>query len=116
MLFEKNATTRQWERSVLDTTLNQGHALATGHLMPSMDREQIVVGWREPNAVREFGIRIYWQPAVNGPWKHTWIAGGNTMACEDLKVADFNGDGLPDVVASGRSTKNVVIYWNQKIP
>lgn len=115
-LFEKSATTRQWERSVLDTTLNQGHALATGYLMPSVAREQIVVGWREPNAVREFGIRLYWQPSPNGPWEHTWIAGGNTMACEDLKVADLNGDGLQDVVASGRSTKNVVIYWNQKTP
>jgi hypothetical protein len=34
------------------------------------------------------------------------------MATEDLIVGDFNGDGRPDIVASGRSTRNVKIYWN----
>jgi hypothetical protein len=37
----------------------------------------------------------------------------NTMACEDLKLADLNGDGRLDVIAAGRATKNVIIYWNE---
>ncbi len=37
----------------------------------------------------------------------------NTMACEDLRLADLNGDGRIDIVAAGRATKNVVIYWNE---
>jgi hypothetical protein len=32
------------------------------------------------------------------------------MACEDLKVADLDGDGKPEIIAAGRATKNVVIY------
>jgi hypothetical protein len=35
------------------------------------------------------------------------------MACEDIQVADLNGDGKPDIVAAGRSTHNLKIYWNQ---
>ena len=27
-------------------------------------------------------------------------------------VGDFNGDGRPDIVASGRATRNIKIYWN----
>jgi hypothetical protein len=35
------------------------------------------------------------------------------MACEDSKVADLDGDGRPDIVASGRSTHNLMVYWNK---
>ncbi len=37
----------------------------------------------------------------------------NTMACEDLTVADLNGDGKLDIVAAGRATKNVKVYFNE---
>jgi len=35
------------------------------------------------------------------------------MACEDLQVADLNGDGRPDIVAAGRATRNLKIYFNE---
>ncbi len=35
------------------------------------------------------------------------------MDTEDLMVGDFNGDGRPDIVASGRATRNIKIYWNE---
>ena len=35
------------------------------------------------------------------------------IACEDLTVADLNGDGRPDIIATGRQTGNVRIYWNE---
>jgi hypothetical protein len=34
------------------------------------------------------------------------------MACEDLCLADLDGDGKLDIIASGRATKNVKIYYN----
>ena len=38
------------------------------------------------------------------------------MACEDLACADLNGDGRIDIVAAGRATGNVRIYWNEGVP
>jgi hypothetical protein len=35
------------------------------------------------------------------------------MATEDLAIADLNGDKRPDIVAAGRATRNVRIYWNE---
>ena len=111
-LYEKDQATREWKRQVLDSTMNQGHALACGHLL-GLRRQQIIAGWREPNADGAFGIRIHWQEKADEPWQKAWIASGNSMACEDLKLADLDADGRLDIIASGRSTKNVVIYWNR---
>ena len=33
---------------------------------------------------------------------------GSGLACGDL-----DGDGKPEIIAAGRATKNVVIYWNR---
>jgi len=35
------------------------------------------------------------------------------MACEDLKLADLDGDGWQDIIAAGRSTQNLKVYWNK---
>ena len=32
-----------------------------------------------------------------------------------VTVADVNGDKKPDIVASGRATRNIKIYWNESI-
>ena len=44
--------------------------------------------------------------------KHVVDAGG--VATEDLVVADFTGDGRPDILAGGRATHNVKLYVNTK--
>ena len=111
-LYQKNPATREWTREVLDSTMNQGHALACGNLL-GLPRGQIIAGWREPNAEGTFGIRIHWQEKPGQAWQKAWVASGNSMACEDLKLADLDADGRLDVIASGRSTKNVVVYWNR---
>lgn len=111
-LYEKDPATREWKRQVLDSGMNQGHALACGNLL-GLPRGQIVAGWREPDAAGEFGIRIHWQEKAGQPWQKAWVAGGKSMACEDLKLADLDADGRLEVIASGRATKNVVIYWNR---
>ena len=99
------------DRLILDDQLSQGHALGCATFFGTKPTQQIVAGWREPNAAGKFGIKIYWKSA-EGPWINTWVD-ENKMACEDLKIADLNGDGKPDIIASGRSTKNVIIYWNR---
>ena len=59
------------------------------------------------------GIKLFAALDPEGrAWSQTLID-DNSMACEDLTVADLNGDGRLDIVASGRATKNVKIYFNE---
>lgn len=100
-------------RTVLDDTLIQGHGLATGDVL-GMGGDQIVAGWRGGPPGSKVGIRLY-APADSAgeTWRMHAVIDDNQMACEDLKLADLNGDGRPEIIASGRATKNVVIYWNE---
>ncbi|MDQ2657983.1 MAG: hypothetical protein M3Y60_11245, partial [Bacteroidota bacterium] len=74
-------------------------------------QKQLVAGWREPDKDGKVGIKLF-VPAGNAQWNDYWVD-DNGMACEDLQVADLNGDGKPDIIASGRATKNLKIYWNR---
>jgi hypothetical protein len=102
-----------WQRNVLDSSLVDGHALACGDMTGS-GGDQIVVGWRamgKPGV--KVGIKLFTPSDANGAkWKQT-VVDDNTMACEDLCLADLNGDGRLDIVAAGRATKNVKIYFNE---
>ena len=99
------------QRVVLDTTFAQGHALAVADVL-GLGRDQIVAGWRNPDANGEVGIRLYIPDESGSSWS-IFVIDENTMACEDLKVADLNADGKLDIVAAGRSTNNLVVYWNK---
>ncbi len=101
-----------WKRQLLDSTLQDGHALACGDLFGN-GTDQIVVGWRGKNKEGKVGIKIF-SPDNQKPseWSQT-ILDDNTMACEDLCLADLNNDGKLDIIASGRATKNLKIYFNQ---
>jgi hypothetical protein len=100
------------ERTVLDESLAEGHALACADLL-GLKRDQIVAGWRAPNKEQKVGIRMYVPLDDKGEKWQTHVIDDNQMACEDLKIADLDGDGQPDIIASGRSTHNLVIYWNR---
>jgi len=100
------------KRMVLDTNLKEGHALAISDFT-GIGTGQVVVGWRYANKDSMIGIKLYTaKNSIATEWTSQWID-KNGMACEDLKVMDLNGDGKPDIVASGRSTHNVKIYWNR---
>jgi hypothetical protein len=100
------------KRQVLTTDLKQGHALATSDFSNS-GTDQIVIGWREPNGEDKVGIKIYIaQNAEATIWKGYWVD-ENDMACEDVKVADLNDDGKKDIIAAGRNSHNLKVYWGR---
>lgn len=102
-----------WKRSTIDEGVIDGHAVACGDLLKT-GTDQIVVGWRSMNRPgAKVGIRLYIMvDAASGRWRTTQVD-DNAMACEDLCISDLNGDGKIDIVASGRATKNVKVYFNE---
>jgi hypothetical protein len=99
-------------RVLLDDQFKEGHALATADLL-GLGYDQVVAGWRVPNAANKTGIKLYVpKDKSNTSWDSFWID-ENGMATEDLQVLDLNADGKPDIVAAGRATKNLKIYWNR---
>jgi len=100
-----------WERRILDDNLKEGHALACADLL-GLGNDQVIVGWRNPNKAGKVGINLYLSSVAGQPWQKVAVD-ENGMACEDLMVADLNGDGKAEIIAAGRATKNVKIYWNR---
>lgn len=103
------------KRVLLDDSLAEGHALAAADFL-GLGHDQIIAGWRKPDTKdMKVGIRLYVPTADDGSaWKLHAVVDDNTMACEDFKVADLNGDGKPDIIAAGRATKNLIVYWNER--
>jgi len=99
-------------RQILDDNIKAGHAVATADLFGN-GRQEIVAGWRTPNKDQKVGVKVYWSTDATGKtWKSAWID-ENGMACEDLRLGDLDGDGRIDIVAAGRDSHNLKIYWNR---
>jgi hypothetical protein len=100
------------KRIVLDDAINEGHALATADFF-GIGSEQLVAGWRNPGKDGKTGIKIHIPKNKEATeWQSHWID-DNGIACEDIQVRDLNDDGKPDIIASGRSSHNLKIYWNR---
>lgn len=101
-------------RNVLTERMSEGHALACGDLLGA-GSDQIVVGWRGTPGKEgsTFGVHV-WTPLdpEGKKWRDSAVDDGG-MACEDLVLADLNGDGKLDIAASGRATHNVKVYFNE---
>jgi hypothetical protein len=102
-----------WPRQVLDEELKWGHAVWCANLDGDAD-EELIIGVRDTkDAANPCGLRIY-DPA-HGHATH-WtrqLVDPAGVAIEDLAAGDLDGDGKIDIVAVGRQTKNVRIYWNE---
>ena len=98
-----------WKREPVVKRLNGGHALWTADLDGDGDQE-LAFGWRLKGSMPydRPGVAVY-DPGTGDVQIVDW--GG--MATEDLTVADLNGDGRPEIVAAGRATHNLKIYWNE---
>ena len=101
-----------WDRNVIDDSLDQGHALATGDFMGS-GSDQIVVGWRGTRRTGKVGVKFYYPTnEQRSEWK-SMLVDDNEMATEDIRIADLNADGKIDIVAAGRASHNLKIYFNE---
>lgn len=100
-----------WKRHVLDSSLKEGHAVACADFLGA-GHDQFVVGWRVKNADAKVGIKMFMPVDKEGKEWREGLVDDNEMACEDLRVADLDGDGKPDIIAAGRATKNVKVYFN----
>jgi hypothetical protein len=99
-----------WSRTTIETALNEGHALGWADF-DGDGSDELAVGWRRGKP----GVAVYF---VNrdGALTSKMLVDDGGMDCEDLMVGDFNADGKPDIVASGRATHNIKIYWNETPP
>ena len=104
---------RRFRRVVLDRRLRQGHAVWCVDF-DGDGNDEIVAGFRAPYSDEvPFGLRLYRAAdEAATQWDVMELDRGG-MACEDVGVADLDGDGRPDIVAVGRATRNVKIYWNR---
>jgi hypothetical protein len=104
-------------RKVLDDKLRWGHAIKLADLDGDGSAE-VIAGIRDdPGKGDPFpdrrGVRVY--RSADG-WKtftrHLIDPGG--VAVEDVAVEDLDGDRRPDLIAVGRQTKNLKVYWNRR--
>jgi hypothetical protein len=97
-----------WARTTIETALTDGHALGFADF-DGDGSDELAAGWR--GAPRP-GLAVYELDRDGGLVSKVIVDDGG-MATEDLMTGDFDADGRPDIVASGRSTRNVKIYWNE---
>ncbi|MCC7237160.1 MAG: VCBS repeat-containing protein [Bryobacterales bacterium] len=103
---------QMWRREVIETNLVQGHALGWGDF-DGDGSDELAAGWRNNGREKEYGI-VYYKRTPEGKWARHEVDNG--VAVEDLAVADLNGDGKPEIIAGGRATSNIRIYWNETQP
>jgi hypothetical protein len=97
----------------VDEELKWGHAVAFADL-DGDGGDELIVGVRDDGGKQRRGVRVYKCADERGAkWSRQLVDAGG-VAVEDLAAADLNNDGRVDIVAVGRQTKNVRIYWNIK--
>ena len=95
-----------WARTVIESELTGGHALGWADF-DGDGNDELAVGWRDQKP----GVAVYVVDREGALTSKLMVDEGG-MATEDLVIADLNGDKRPDIIASGRATRNVKIYWN----
>jgi hypothetical protein len=108
-----------WERHRVDGDVAGGHALWCCDL-DGDGSDELVVAQRDPNhdlARPPAGSRVLVYAPMGGgrsplAFEKVVVDDGG-IAAEDLVAGDLDGDGRIDLIAGGRETHNVRIYWNR---
>ncbi len=105
-----------WGRHVIDEQLRWGHAVWCADL-DGDGGEELIIGVRGlgPKEIPEDrrGVRVYKAQDERGERWARQLVDEHGVSVEDLQAADLDGDGRTDLVAVGRFTHNVRIYWNE---
>ncbi len=110
---QSDRRSRSWDRHVIDDELKWGHAVSFADL-DGDGNDELIVGVRDDGGKHRRGVRIYKvQDDKGAKWARQLVDEGG-VAVEVLAAADLDGDGRIDIVAVGRQTHNVRIYWNKK--
>jgi hypothetical protein len=107
----------EWQRHVIDEQLRWGHAVWFADL-DGDGKDELIIGVRDDPAkddkfTERRGVRVYKVADGKGEkWTRQIVEDGG-VAVEDLTAADLDGDGKIDIIAVGRQTHNLRIYWNK---
>src|SRR5262245_2863568 len=104
-------------RYVVDDHLRWGHAVWFADL-DGDGSDELIIGVRDdPGATDKFkerrGVRVYKCTDGKGEKWERQIVDNGGVAVEDLTAADLDGDGKIDIIAVGRQTGNLRVYWNK---
>lgn len=109
-----------WTRHVLADGMNWGHAVWFADVDGDAS-EELIMGQRDPRSdsvpPKGPGVFVFdldtWGLGKRTELLQTQVVDDGGVACEDALAADLDGDGRRDLVAGGRATQNVKIYWNR---
>ena len=107
-----------WDRRVVDEPVTWGHAVWCADLDGDGD-DELIIGQRDKSAdpkrdPKGPGVLVYDPTPGSTPLAFTrHVVDDGGVAVEDLVAADLDGDGRPDLLAGGRATHNVKIYWTK---
>ena len=94
-----------WQRQSIDSSFNEGHALAVLDL-DGDGADEIVAGFRG----RKRGVAVYRAQDSSGTsWERSILDDGG-IACQGFFLADLRGTGRPAIVGIGGATHNVKLY------
>jgi hypothetical protein len=96
-------------RTVLDDTLDDGHALWVADFDGDGD-DEILAGHRG----RDARISAFDYEPQNKTWTRTVV--DRAITAQDLRGGDLDGDGTPDAVAIGGRSHNLVWYRPVRVP